>query len=748
MRKYLLLLLGALILCGLDANAQWNGDGYYFIQNTGTTNVQKKNRYICIVGHTWEGIKSLIGGEDGDVFKQCVKMMYPDDENRHTDPGMVIRVRNLGGNQTLDAQGIGTRGITGMDVTIRNNNDGTYTPYVPAFLISAYLQDFYGFDGSMKDNRACDSYWIKPLTATSEEYFGVAPQNNFGYYYYTTLHVAFNYVLPDGVTAYVVTDENGTLSKYANAGEIVPAGQTVILQCKGSTAKENRLVPTLSDAKAAQTCSLYSGSGSNSAYFHYVENYFTNNNTAVQVNQGDAFTTSNANYRMLGIKDGKLGFYQTYKEWAAATNSNISCIDGNQCYLDLAEGLTIIGNSSLSAATSTSYVGDPIAVTVSRPTDMKTGTLYYSIDGGKTWQQTTDAKATISLNPDEAGTVTVQTYMDNGGVQSDITSATYNFLASPTLKEVKQSTTLTDGSTVRIHNNNLTCVYIDPEKKFAVAKDDNGSATDKEQPATDNNDYMGNKDSEHYFGEWSSYDQSNWVLLDLSNLTLDNTAAGLKNQRINGVKGTLSKTPGYPTIILTQVPTAVEANEYTPNTFIAANFAGTQTVKDTTYFFMKPKNWELAEITWAAWDATNKCFKVPSIAKGFAGSFEVNWSLNNGITTDDEMTTFDAQNQASKSLKEPGYTFLALVQQPGSNSKVIRRSDNGGTIVSSTVVYPLNLSSSSVVTAVSDVRAAKAVQSVRYYNVAGQMSPLPFEGLNIKVTRYTDGTQSATKLVR
>lgn len=48
-------------------------------------------------------------------------------------------------------------------------------------------------------------------------------------------------------------------------------------------------------------------------------------------------------------------------------------------------------------------------------------------------------------------------------------------------------------------------------------------------------------------------------------------------------------------------------------------------------------------------------------------------------------------------------------------------------------------------TAVTDVTAAKTVQSVTYVNVAGQQAAEPFEGVNIVITRYTDGTQSATK---
>ncbi|MBQ7690072.1 MAG: carboxypeptidase regulatory-like domain-containing protein [Muribaculaceae bacterium] len=51
-------------------------------------------------------------------------------------------------------------------------------------------------------------------------------------------------------------------------------------------------------------------------------------------------------------------------------------------------------------------------------------------------------------------------------------------------------------------------------------------------------------------------------------------------------------------------------------------------------------------------------------------------------------------------------------------------------------------------TAVSDVNAAKAVASVKYVNAAGQVSANAFNGVNIMVTTYTDGSKSAVKVVK
>ncbi|MBQ1611319.1 MAG: hypothetical protein II087_05420, partial [Muribaculaceae bacterium] len=42
----------------------------------------------------------------------------------------------------------------------------------------------------------------------------------------------------------------------------------------------------------------------------------------------------------------------------------------------------------------------------------------------------------------------------------------------------------------------------------------------------------------------------------------------------------------------------------------------------------------------------------------------------------------------------------------------------------------------------------KQVLSHTYYNLAGMSSSKPFDGVNIVVTRYTDGTQTATKVLK
>ena len=51
-------------------------------------------------------------------------------------------------------------------------------------------------------------------------------------------------------------------------------------------------------------------------------------------------------------------------------------------------------------------------------------------------------------------------------------------------------------------------------------------------------------------------------------------------------------------------------------------------------------------------------------------------------------------------------------------------------------------------TGVEQLTADKEVAGIRYINVAGQESDTPFDGMNIVVTTYTDGTISTVKVLK
>ena len=63
-------------------------------------------------------------------------------------------------------------------------------------------------------------------------------------------------------------------------------------------------------------------------------------------------------------------------------------------------------------------------------------------------------------------------------------------------------------------------------------------------------------------------------------------------------------------------------------------------------------------------------------------------------------------------------------------------------------VITIDFSDRNIPTAISDVDTAREVDEVRYYDLGGHTSLEPFDGLNIVVTRYSDGTITTGKLIK
>lgn len=76
------------------------------------------------------------------------------------------------------------------------------------------------------------------------------------------------------------------------------------------------------------------------------------------------------------------------------------------------------------------------------------------------------------------------------------------------------------------------------------------------------------------------------------------------------------------------------------------------------------------------------------------------------------------------------------------DTKIFFSDENGGVSTTAFFTYPHEL------TGVKDVTAEKVVAGKHYVNLQGQVSNEPFEGVNIVVTRYSDGSQSATKMLK
>ena len=279
-----------------------------------------------------------------------------------------------------------------------------------------------------------------------------------------------------------------------------------------------------------------------------------------------------------------------------------------------------------------------------------------------------------------------------------------------------------DGKLYKISNEEgLLGVY---SQGTSVWFKDEEQAVDYQAPQASDKDYTIVDDVLGIEVNEKSFDQSNWIEVVFQ----DN--ASYNNKYVKNLTGTYSWQNGNPKLTLTVAVDATndvsDADPYSPNPYTAANFVGSQ----QGYFFSSPKAQEYAQIMWATWDGTK--FNMPSNGYGFTGSFTMDDSMNS-------MGTSGMQEGKA-------YNFKAIIRKVS-----VAQTQDGAPMLRGVgdtyQVYPLDLNPG-VVTGVGMINVNGEVKSVKYVNVAGIVSDVPFQGVNIVVTEYTDGSRTTTKMLK
>ena len=268
-------------------------------------------------------------------------------------------------------------------------------------------------------------------------------------------------------------------------------------------------------------------------------------------------------------------------------------------------------------------------------------------------------------------------------------------------------------------------------KNYIVVKDAAQAVRNFSTPAADDKFFNinGNKQEE--------YAQNNWMLVSLP-VELYNQVN--EKNTVTSITGTLTEKLNVAMEATNVV--AGEATEFVPNTYCALNFMGKSSVKGnntaytSSYYFATPKANEYANVVWAVYNSNDGAFYLPSNngsinVQEFKAAFNVDYSLN----------SVDNPKLTSGNV----YSFEALVKEVAVPTTDAKSTSDASTKF---VVYPLDLDADKVATGVNDVNSAKEVKGVSYFNMMGVESAQPFDGVNIMVTTYTDGTSSAAKVLR
>lgn len=433
--------------------------------------------------------------------------------------------------------------------------------------------------------------------------------------------------------------------------------------------------------------------------------------------------------------------------------------------------------------------------------------IYYTTDGTDPTTSSTQYTSSFVVPYVAGGTTTVKAIAviteDGEQLLSEIASETYTWglpsenSLSVIERDLETSTTVPVAVSDRL-------IGVWAAKNILWAKDQSTSidATSKRDDQLDYVRMAKLKTTEHAFqeGEW---DQSNWVMLDFSNINADPFDYVGYEFDNNSVVGYYVDDLNY-RIELMQAPTKASAEEgypgfnqdpidedddHTLNHYVSSNFylpnlnwgeydgywfdgeyLGHSI--DTCLFFMNPKIQEIAQV-WAVWNADLREFTIYQRedftvnAYNLDGAFTLTddqWQYNHRETTSglsEEETYGSVEDQL---IDDAYYIFHVAIMRSDFNyghhkssskpsGKRNSEAIDSQATSSSIVVYPLDLSANDANNPPTAVReiidfTARDVVSVRYYNLMGVESEKPFEGINIVVTRYADGSISSSKIMR
>lgn len=313
-------------------------------------------------------------------------------------------------------------------------------------------------------------------------------------------------------------------------------------------------------------------------------------------------------------------------------------------------------------------------------------------------------------------------------------------------------------------SNELVAIYADAAHGLLWCKDQGNASIDATEKKDGQIDYMREVTKEQV----EDWDQSNWVALKFPT---DNTTT-LLSKDIEGKKIAAGSVTGryiddwnytfevFPVDNNYTLSTGETIN-YIKNLYCPANFldenlnlteestgaVGHLNGNDYYYFFMNPKIYEVCEITYAVWDGEKFVVPTPdgiTNNTGIPGAFTVDWTYN-------EFKSDQVINQLSD---QQAYRFMAVLRRTDSSDYGYMKSVGPMEDVDASrnlVVMPLNLSggNDNIITAISNIYSdgCREVVGVDYVNVAGMISDRPFQGMNIVVTRFSDGSKTTSKKV-
>jgi len=236
--KKIILLAALVCLSGLTSYAQFNGKGYYRVQNSDT------KRYMSLRDNHSTGVDMASTSVDAGAL-----VTQKNKDEILTDPGSIFYIENVSGNNyNISAQGANVYNMIKYYVCLTKLNDGTYTAWQVDHGQVLFLCDeddyFEGEDQSyVQTIKTEHKKWnVLPIEQTNN-YLGIKPTIKANGKYYTTFYAVFPFKLASsGMKVYYINKikDNG-VATYKEITGTIPGATPVIIECSSSNPADNKL---------------------------------------------------------------------------------------------------------------------------------------------------------------------------------------------------------------------------------------------------------------------------------------------------------------------------------------------------------------------------------------------------------------------------------------------------------------------------------------------------------------------------
>ena len=296
--KRFFFLFGFITVLISNVSAQFNGAGFYRVQNYGT------QRYLYLTDNTGSYDMARDVGDFGAL------QLYKGQEKTISDPSCILYITQYGSQIDIQGQGVGIHQLVNRYVDLKYYSSGafagTYTVSASESGITKYLDDEEtnrDFPNGVVGTNRSSPYWnwlIHPVNSSNENYFGITPLFSVNGKYYYPLYVAFPFKpASTGIKVYTIGVCDLDLG-YAVLNEItgvVPSLTPVLVECSSNSPSDNRL--DLVESSATPPSNQMKG-----VLFCNYDRRIKSANAVTVYNQ--------SKMRMLGLtSEGKLGFVKS-----------------------------------------------------------------------------------------------------------------------------------------------------------------------------------------------------------------------------------------------------------------------------------------------------------------------------------------------------------------------------------------------------------------------------------------------------